>query len=244
MATRQFTDSDRARILVNIVSMLAHEVEYYQRSLAVRQHEAEYPDSARSIRTNWDCIGRPEYKKGDLVVCFTSSGRQQNPWLVSFVEANGCKDDSRGLLLRAIGTDNLCDYSNESFIRITGIPERLLWEGDKRQFSLKLNKALRKLDNYIHVFRGLEFPEPNIAKVYIGERWGGLNKKTKPYTIEIPFAKRTSIKAIITALEAGGFGTREFEIDDGSYEGPMQGLTTITRTDLVKSLQAEGIAIK
>lgn len=244
MATKQFTDSDRARILINVVSMLAHEVEYYQRLPVVQQHEAQWPDSARNIRAKWDCMGRPQYEKGDLVVCFTSSGRQQNPWLISFVEADGCKDDPRGLLLRAIGTDKLCDYSNESFIRITGIPERLLWEGDKRQFSLKLNKALRKIDNYIHVFRGLEFPEPNRAKVYIGERRGGLNQNTKPYIIEIPFTKRMSVKAVIVALEAGGFGTREFELDDGTYQGPMQGLAVITRPALVKSLQAEGVAIK
>lgn len=235
--------TDRERILVNIAAELAHEVEYYQRMLCVRQHERQWSDSARRIRTNWDCIGRPKYEKGDLVVCFTSTGRQQNPWLISFVEADGCKDDPRGLLLRAIGTDKLCDYSNESFIRITGIPARLLWEGDQYQFSVKLNRALRKIDEYMHVFRGLEFPEPNRAVVYIGQRWGGMNNPTKPYTIEIPFTKRTSVKAVIEALENNGFGTREFEPDDGNYQGPMQGLTVITRADVVQTLQASGVNI-
>ena len=235
--------TDRERILVNIAAELAHEVEYYQRLPVVQEHERRWPDNARSIRTKWDCIGRPQYQKGDLVVCFTSTGRQQNPWLISFVEANGCKHDDRGLLLRAIGTDKLCDYSNESFIRITGIPARLLWEGDQHQFSLKLHKALRKLDNYLHVFRGLEFPEPDRAVVYIGERWGGLGKTTKPYTIEIQFTKRTSIKTIVATLESNGFGTREFEPDDGTYEGPMQGLAVIKRADVVQTLQAAGVDI-
>lgn len=236
--------TDRERILVNIAAELAHEVEYYQRLPVVQAHERQWPNSARSIRTEWGLTGRPKYEKGDLVVCFTSTGRQQNPWLISFVEADGCKDDPRGLLLRAIGTNSLCDYSNESFIRITGIPARLLWEGDQYQFSIKLHKALRKLDNYTHVFRGLEFPGPNKAIVYIGERWGGLGRPTKPYTVEIPFSKRTGIKQIISTLEDGGFGTREFEADDGSYQGPMQGLAVITRTDVVKTLQASGVDIK
>jgi hypothetical protein len=236
--------TDRERILVNIAAELAHEVEYYQRLPVVQAHERQWPDSARRIRAEWSAIGKPKYEKGDLVVCFTSTGRQQNPWLISFVDADGCKDDSRGLLLRAIGTDKLCDYSNESFIRITGIPARLLWEGDQYQFSLKLHKALNRLDNYTHVFRGLEFPEPDRAIVYIGERWGGLGKPTKPYTVEIRFTKRTNIKAIITALQAAGFGTREFEPDDGTYNGPMQGLTVIRRDDVVRTLQASGVNIK
>lgn len=235
--------TDRERILVNIAAELAHEVEYYQRLHVVQEHERSWPDSARRIRAEWTALGNPKYDKGDLVVCFTSTGRQQNPWLISFVEADGCKNDPNGLLLRAIGTNNLCDYSNESFIRITGIPARLLWEGDQYQFSLKLHRALMKLDNYMHVFRGLEFPEPFRATVYIGQRWGGLNKPTKPYTVDIYFTKRTTIKAIITDLKAGGFGTREFEPDDGTYEGPMQGLTTITRDDVVKTLQAAGADI-
>lgn len=235
--------TDRERILVNIAAELAHEVEYYQRLAVVQAHERQWPDSARTIRAEWSAVGRPKYQKGDLVVCFTSTGRQQNPWLISFVEADGCKYDPQGLLLRAIGTNKLCDYSNESFIRITGIPARLLWEGDRYQFSLKLHRALRKLDSYTHVFRGLEFPKPNRAVVYIGERWGGMGKQTRPYTVEMPFTKRTTIKAIIAALEANGFGTREFEPDDGTYQGPMQGLAVITRADVVKTLQASGVDI-
>lgn len=235
--------TDRERILINIAASLAHEVEYYQRLSVIQEHERRWPSEARPIRTEWGCVKRPKYNKGDLVVCFTSAGHQQNPWLISFVEADGCKHDPQGLLLRAIGTDKLCDYSNESFIRITGIPARLLWEGDQYQFSLKLHRALRRLDNYTHVFRGLEFPGPSRAMVYIGERWGGIGNSTRPYTVEIPFTKRTSIKAIIAALESAGFGTREFEPDDGSYQGPMQGLTVITRSDVVKTLQASGVDI-
>lgn len=235
--------TDRERILINIAASLAHEVEYYQRLPAVQAHERQWPDSARRIRTEWGMVNRPKYKKGDLVVCFTSTGSQQNPWLISFVEADGCKGDPQGLLLRAIGTNNLCDYSNESFIRVTGIPARLLWEGEQYQFSLKLHKALARLDNYMHVFRGLEFPESNRAMVYIGERWGGLKNRTKPYTVEIRFSKRTGIKAIIAALKSGGFGTRDFEPDDGTYQGPMQGLAVITRNDVVKTLQASGAPV-
>lgn len=241
---KQNVMTDRERILINIAAMLAHDLNYYQMLSVVKEHERQWPNSMRPIRTDWGMFGRPQYKKGDLVVCFTSSGRQQNPWLVSFVEEDGCKHDPQGLLLRAIGTDQLCDYSNESFIKLTGIPARLLWEGDQYQFSLKLHKALNKIGNYQHVFRGLEFPEAFRAAVYIGERWGGLSNPTKPYIIEFPFNKRMSVKSIIATLEANGFGTREFEPDTGDYKGPMQGLAVITRGDLVETLQSQGVKIQ
>ena len=211
--------SDRERILMNIAGMLAQEVSILQRLPAVREYmDSEY--SSSHIRMEDGYANRPKYHKGDLVLCQTSVGRNQNPWILSFVEANGCKNDPSGLLLRAIGGSQLCDYSNESFAKITGIPERLMWEGNKQKFAEKLHKALRKLDTYIHRFRMLSFPEEGQADVTFGEIWGGITKPSKPYILRITYSPKTTIKSITEQLLEQGFGTREFEPkDSGDIDG-------------------------
>lgn len=222
--------------------MLAHEVSHLQ-SLPQVQQYMNNPHSLSRIRCNWTAFNDKPFNKGELVSCFTSSGRQQNEWLVSFVEGPH-PNDASGLCLRAIGTDQTCNYGNESFIRITGIPERLLWEGDKHQFALKLNKAINEIGSYGHRFRGLEFGKDGEATVFIGECFGGLSKKTKPYPIHIKFTKKTSIKNIASQMKAQGFGTREFEPDDGAYSGPMEGLASFKREDIVGAIAATGIELK
>lgn len=235
--------TDRERILLNIASHLAAEVSYLQ-SLPRVKEWIDSPHSLSRVKVSERWLEKVEYKKGDLVGCSTSIGRQQNKWLISFVEGPHGKGDSSGLALRAVGTNDLCDYGNESFMRITGIPERFLWEGDKHQFSLKLQKALRNFDSWGHRFRGLEFPEPGVAHVFIGEVFGGIGRDTKPYRIDIKFDKKTTIKSIMKQMEAQGFGTREFELMDASYDGPMQGLAKFTRDDVVGALNASGIQLK
>jgi hypothetical protein len=202
--------TDRERILTNIAALLAEEVCRLQRIPAVREQLAN-PRCLGHIRVE-DPYERPAFKKGDLVLCQTSTGLQQNPFLVSFVEADGNKNDPRGLVLRAIGTNQLCDYSNENFCKITGIQGRFLFEGAQREFSVKLHKALRKIGSYNHRFREVSFPEDWVAEVRIGEPFGGLNKPTKDYLIRIPFTKRMAIKAIVAQLVEQGYGTREFEL--------------------------------
>lgn len=234
--------TDRERILINIASALAHEVSHLQSLPEVRRY-LDNQHSLSRVRCDWSAFNDREFKKGDLVACFTSHPRQQNPWLIAFVEDKHPTDAS-GLVLRAIGSQDTCNYGNESFIRISGIAERLLWEGGKHAFSRKLNKAIAILDSYVHRFRGLEFREEGIASVFIGQVWGGLDKKTKPYELRIKFSKRTSVKNIIAQMQEQGFGTREFEPDDGSYTGPMQGLSCIKRDDLVGTLEAQGIKLK
>lgn len=235
--------TDRERILINIAALLASELAHLQSRPDVQRYMAS-PHSLSRIFCEWDLFNKKPFRKGELVVCQSSTGRQQNPWLVSFVEQQGFANEPRGLVLRAIGSRDLCNYGNESFIRINGIAERLLWEGEKHAFSRKLHKALRVLDNYGHRFRGLEFPEDGVATVYIGQVFGGLGKPTKPYSVSIAFNKRTSVKGIISQLKAQGFGTREFELDDGTYSGPMEGFATFTRESLIQTLQAEGVELK
>ncbi len=244
---KERSDSDRERILVNIASLLAHELAHLQGLPEVQRYMAN-PHSLSLILCESGFVRRPQFKKGDLAVCQTSLIRQQNPYLVSFVEETTSKNDASGMVLRAIGTDQLCDYGNEAFIKISGIPERLLWEGEKHEFAAKLSKAFRKLDDYTHRFRGLEFDatDDHLANVFVGDVFGGSlgDKKSRPYKMTLRFNKRTSVAAIIREMKAQGYGTRKFELDDGSYEGPMQGCSTFTRDSLKAGLEAVGIQLK
>jgi len=235
---QQAPDSDRERILCNIASQLAYELNSLHNYL--RRRRIDVPD--RYIHV--EIVNERDVQKGDLVSCWTSTTRQQNPFLVSFVE--GPADNGDGLLLRAIGTDRLSNYGNEQFIRITGIPERLLWEGDKRAFAIKVNKAFRKLDNMWHCFRGLRFDPDNqqLAYIFVGERFGGGEKPTKPYRIDITYTKRTTIKSIIQQMKEQGYGTRQFEPDDDKYTGPREGYASFTRDDLISQLKNAGIELK
>ena len=202
--------SDRERILVNIAALLAEEVCRLQRMPEV-QARLSSPHEHIHVRVVDGSFPRPAYKKGDLVLCQTSTGLQQNPFLVSFVEEVGCPNDPCGLLLRAIGTAATSNYGNESFGIITGIPEKFLWEGEKQGFVTKLMKALRKFPMGHHRCRGTTFPADGVAKVTIGEVFGGLARPTKPYVMTIKFDKRTTIKAIVAQMTEMGLTTREFE---------------------------------
>lgn len=239
-------DNDRERILCNIAAMLAAEVSHLQTLPAVQQYMTGKHSLTR-VLCKREIFDPTPFKKGELAVCWTSTGLQQNPFLISFVEEQGIANDPSGLLLRAIGTDQLSSYGNESFIRVVGIPERLLWEGGKREFSVKLSKAMKKMDCFIHRFRGLTFPSDGVADVYIGEYHGGILRTkngSKPYVIHINFDKKTTLKSITAQMEEQGFGKREFEEEDGKDDMPFGNPKAITRADLVGSLNAAGIELK
>jgi hypothetical protein len=207
---REHADSDRERILCNIAALLASEL--YSLSLLPAVQEAIQRDPSRNrIQIKSGMFRHEPFRKGALVNCWTSTGRQQHPYLISFVEENGSPNDPQGLVLRAVGRDDTCNYGNESFLEITGIPEKFLWEGNKRKFALKVNKALQKIADYGHRFRYLTFPDDKTAEVWIGEVFGGLGTRTKPYAITLPFDVRLSIKAICEEMKRRGYGTREFE---------------------------------
>jgi hypothetical protein len=246
--------TDRERILVNIAAHLAEEL--YSLCLFVPQAK-EYYTSGRAMSPITVTGGFGSYpsqkpfKKGALVVCNTACRiHQDDPFLVSFVEANGIQHDPNGLVLRAIGTDKLCNYGNENFLEITGIPEKFLWEGPQWKFAKKLYKALRhmgrepKIDTYGHRYRGLEFVDDSSADVWVGEYFGGLGQKTKSYSIRVTFNGKTTINAIVEQLKAGGYGTRKFEPEDGKDEAPFRNPQSITRNDLISTLEASGIKLK
>jgi hypothetical protein len=226
MMEKQYKQTDRERVLMNIAAMLACELASIQSLPAVQEYIAR-----RNPLVVADWSGPETYERGELVVCHTSAGRQENPWVIAEVAERGSKYDPQGVLLRALGTDLTCWYGNESFIRIKGLSGSLLWEGEQKKFEAKVHKAHRNFDEMWHCFRGLEFDrdDPALARLFIGERYGGLSKRTKPYVITLKWNKRTTIKSIMAQMTEQGYGTREFEPMDESYDGPMEGVTILTK---------------
>jgi hypothetical protein len=197
------------------------------------------------VRAEWYCR---ELRKGDLVVCQTSIIAQQHPWLIAIVEEVGIPNDPRGAVLRAIGTNALCNYGNESFTKVTGVPEKLLWDGPRRKVYLKIHKALREFATHKHRFRGLQFDDQQdeVAYVFVGPHifYQDAGNPVKPYKITIRFNAKTSVADIVGQMQEQGFGTRDFEPDDGSYTGPMEGCATFTRDSLASNLNAAGFDLK
>jgi hypothetical protein len=240
-------DNDRERILCNIAAQLAYELSKLQSHPIVQEHFRKFPDYPH-ILCHHEFWNKTPFKKGELAVASGSCLYQQNPWLIGFVEEQGIPHDPNGLLLRAIGTNEMCTYGNESFIRITGIDEKFLWEGEKRAFAVKLQKAMKKMDCFIHRFRGLKFASDTVADVYIGEYHGGILRTkngSKPYVLHITFNKKTTLKGITSQMEEQGFGKREFEEVDGKEdEMPFGNPQAITREDIVDTMSTAGIELK
>jgi len=236
------TISDRERILMNVCSQLAYELYCMQMSHQCRAYMDNASHSHR-LKVLGGFSRDQTFKKGDVVMCMTSVWRQENPWLVSFVESVGIPNEPLGLVLRAFGTNQLCNYGNESFGKIVNLPENLMWEGPKRKFADKLSQTLRKMDTYIHRFRMVTFPAEGKADVMFGECFGGIGKKTMPYTIQLNYTPKTTLKEIKSQLLEKGFGTRKFEEvkpGESSFPNPQ----AITRESLVSHLASEGIAVK
>jgi len=143
---------------------------------------------------------------GMLVLCETM---MLNEFSIGIVVSQIASDTC---IIREIGTSRECKVGNENFTPIIGMSEEKLLEGDKYLFRIKLLKALRKADDYWHRFGGVRF-DGDKAIITVCERYGGMlsgDKESVPYEIEIPWSKRASIKSIVAAMLAQGFGKREF----------------------------------
>lgn len=113
-------------------------------------------------------------------------------------------------LIREIGSNRTCDYDNERFVPIRGLTPTQLLEGDKYLFYLKVHKAFARGDDFWHRYGGVDI-EDGQATIWVRERYSGLKNPTKPYPVTMTWTPKTSIKAILEALRAGGYGTRQFE---------------------------------
>jgi hypothetical protein len=148
-------------------------------------------------------------KAGDLVIGDTGGLCR---WKIGFyVEPLG--GDFGGAVIREIGSDTLCNYSNENFTPIRNMNPSDLYEGDEYLFYHAVLRAFGKGDEYLYRFGGIDF-EGETAKVWIREAFGGLRHDSVPFVVEMPWKPVPGHQKILSALRAGGYGTRAFETNE------------------------------
>jgi hypothetical protein len=104
--------------------------------------------------------------------------------------------------------------SNERFVPIVGLDPAQLLEGEQLVFTGKVRKAMKRSGHEDwHRYAGVEFQEPGRARIWVRQRYGGLNHPSLPYSVEMDYTPKTTQKAIIEALLAAGYGTRKFDLD-------------------------------
>lgn len=202
MATRKDGLTDRERILTRLIDALA-----LSQTLA--------PAGVR--RWGDECFtghdGYPyahfafwrEPKAGDLVLARTGTVSE---WKVAFY-VEPLPGSCGGAVVREIGTGRLCNYENEQFVPIVGLSDIDLLEGDKYLTYQKVLAAFRAGDEYLYRFGGIEFDGDEVV-IWIREAHGGFGKPSEPFSVRMKWNKRTSIKEILAAMRAGGYGTKSF----------------------------------
>lgn len=131
-----------------------------------------------------------EIKKGDLVTAMTSIW--YNDFMVGFVEEVIGPD---ALLIREIGSDRTCEYSNERFIRIDkDLLGYEILEGKEYEVYQKCLKAFQEY--YVYRFGGIQFDK---NKVTLSAR--KVFSEDIAFTIEFYYNSKTSIKSIRDKLQ-------------------------------------------
>ena len=192
--------TDRERILTVLVREL--ETTSILAPDASPWHEESYRRTSNgSMRVHFARYRKPV--PGDLVMGQT--GRVDGWKIAWYVHAI-----PGGALLREIGSNRTCNYTNEEFTPIVGLHPEDLLEGDKRAMVGKVEAAFRRGGEHMYRDGGCEFEGDEVV-MWVRERYGGLSRESKPFAVRMKWNKRTTIKAILAALRAGGYGTREFE---------------------------------
>ena len=156
-------------------------------------------------------VSSGEPKAGDLVICQGSWVRGVHDWVVGYV------DEVKGYghcMIREIGTDRLCDISNESFCTIHNIDGDHLLTGDQHLFQRKVLRAFARGDEYSYRYGGVEFNGRGVTiwvREVFGGRLHGSDTGSKPFHVAMRWRKNSSIKSILLAMRGAGYGTRDFE---------------------------------
>lgn len=150
-----------------------------------------------------------EPKAGELVLAKTGGISE---WKIGFY-VEKLSDAYGGAVIREIGGNLLCNYSNESFVPIVGLHKTDLLEGDQYLTYQKVLAAFRRGDEYCYRFGGVDF-EGSEMLVWIREVFGGMGRDSTPFSVRMKWDKRSTIKQILDAMRAGGYGTRSFRPDE------------------------------
>lgn len=199
------TLTDRERILTTVIRELASTA--IIRPNADGYNEAAYTDGAGGMYTHFARYRKPI--KGDLVM--GSTGRTDQ-WKIAFYEE--CIDPRQELhVIRDINTGQFCNYGNESFVPIVGLSYIDMLVGDERKMYEKVIAAFARGDEYLYRFGGFKVSGQK-AVVRVREAHGGFGKESVPFHIEMEWSTKTTIKAILTKMRAGGYGTRSFRTEE------------------------------
>lgn len=191
--------NDKERILMTILHKLS------STQGLVRKHQCESDFHEKGfIYTHFGMWDDRDIEVGDLVMGQTS---QVFDFKVGFVHQIY---NQNHIVVREIGSNKTCDFSNERFLRIIGLSEIDTLEGDKYLFYLKVLKAFRKADEVMYLFNGIHFLDNNLVEISIRQRYGYIDGSI-PFSFVIKWNKRMSIKRIIEAMRENGYGTRLFD---------------------------------
>lgn len=185
--------TDKERILMCIVTRIIPAVDLYN----------SYRNDSNG--DNWAIKGnlfrQEELKNGDLVYACTP--RTPNDWMVGFVDHVDKERDC--VVIREIGTDRLCDYSNESFTLIN--KERLgyeILEGVQYKIYNKSLKAFSDYVGYCTRFHSIKFDGD---KCFLSART--MFQSDIDWTVEFEYSSKTTIKSIGKLLEEKENGKKE-----------------------------------
>jgi len=195
--------TDRERILAIVINRLMSS-QLLNRSGDVH-NEASWRDHHGEMKYAHFAYYRKPVK-GDLVIGRTGWIGGPHEFSIGFYH----EPLSDGAVIREIGSERLCNYTNEEFTVIAGISKFNLLEGEQFKFSEKVQAAFWKADEYSYRFGGIEFPGKWRAKVWVREAFGGHRDVSVPFAIEMNFDRHTSLKQTVALLRAGGLGTKSF----------------------------------
>ena len=184
--------NDKERILLTIIKRL-----YFSKDLS------QFNDKDNYVR--FSTYSDREIQKGNLVMGLTSG---VSDFTIGFVHEIISEDH---MVIKELGSDNLCDYSNERFIKIIGLDKKDLYEKDQYVFYKKVLKAFQRQYDYSYRFGGLDFVKNDFARIWIREVFGGINGSSKPFSFLMKWNKKTTIKRILKLMNQHGYGTRKFE---------------------------------
>lgn len=145
-------------------------------------------------------------RPGDLVIGKTGFLRGPHEYSIGFY-VEPLPVNMGGAVIREIGSNRLCDYANEEFVPIVGLSKYQLLEGERYQFYQKVLQAFVKGGEYLYRFGGVDIRDQD-ATIWVREAFGC---SSEPFGIDLKWDKKTTIKTILAAMRAGGYGTRRFE---------------------------------
>lgn len=193
--------NDRERILMYIINCL-----YFTQTVCLNGiSESQFKDTSFDDFVHFGCYDDRPVQKGDLVLALTGN---INNWKIAWVEE---VISPTFCVLREIGSNRLCDYANEKFIRIVGMRPRTLLEMDEYIFDQKVLKAFQRGKEYSYRYGGVDFLGNKTARIWIREVFGGIRGNSQPFSFNMKWNKKTSIKYILEMMRENGYGTREFD---------------------------------